>query len=518
MREAQRRAGVLLHLSSLPSPFGVGDLGPGAYRFVEFLAQAGITLWQILPFCPTEGGRGYSPYSASSAFAGNPLFISPELLVSMGLLMREDLVPLPPFREDRVAYDEVSQWKDRCLEAAFVRARRSSQITGEVRQFFHGQKAWLEDYALFSALKKHFGGLSWVAWPEPLRDREPQALEIQRQELARDIEREVFLQYLFFRQWGALRAFCSAKGLRILGDVPIFVDHDSADVWSHRSLFLLESDGAPSVVAGVPPDYFSPTGQRWGNPLYNWNTLRETSFRWWEDRLVHALCWCDELRIDHFRGFSACWTIPAQDRTAERGEWKAVPGEELFQHLKRRLGKLPFIAEDLGIITDDVRALMARFHLPGMKVLQFAFGGGFPENSYLPHNHVPECVIYTGTHDNNTTAGWFREEASDDVRKLLEEYLRYPVSAENVHEAFLHMAFSSVAHTAIVPAQDLFGFGSDARMNTPSVPRGNWTWRLPLGALSRDGALRLRHMLFLWGRLVHKSPYSGGEGGSRESA
>ena len=517
MPEAPRRAGVLLHLSSLPSPFGVGDLGPGAYRFVEFLVQAGMALWQILPFCPTEGGRGYSPYSASSAFAGNPLFISPELLVSMGLLTSEDLADVPSFPEHRVAYDEVAAWKGRCLDTAFVRARRSPQMTGEVRQFFHGQKAWLEDYALFSAIKKRFDGQPWVAWPKPLRDRDPDALEVQRQELALDMEREVFRQYLFFRQWGSLRAFCSAKGLRILGDVPIFVDHDSADVWSHRALFLLESDGLPSTVAGVPPDYFSPTGQRWGNPLYNWDALRETSFRWWEERLVHALCWCDELRIDHFRGFSACWSIPAQDSTAERGVWKTVPGEELFQHLKHRLGSLPFIAEDLGVITEDVRALMAQFHLPGMKVLQFAFGGGFPENPYLPHNHVPGCVIYTGTHDNNTTAGWFREEASEEVRKLLEEYLRYPVSEQNVHEAFLHMAFSSVARTAIVPAQDLFGLGSDARMNTPSVPLGNWAWRLSLGDLRREVALDLRHRLFLGGRLL-KTPYAGGDPSWRVSA
>jgi len=510
MRDTLRRAGVLLHLSSLPSPFGVGDLGPGAYRFVEFLAQAGMGLWQILPFCPTEGGRGNSPYSASSAFAGNPLFISPELLREMGLLTPEELAAVPSFSEDRVDYDGVFRWKARCLDAAFARARRSPQIAGEVRQFLHGQRTWLQDYALFSALKKHFDGLPWVAWPEALRDRDAVALEAKRQELAWDVEREIFLQYIFFRQWGSLRAFCSAKGVHILGDVPIFVDHDSADVWSHRDLFLLESDGSPSAVAGVPPDYFSPTGQRWGNPLYHWDNLRKTSFQWWEDRLVHALCWCDELRIDHFRGFSACWSIPAQDATAERGEWRPVPGEELFQHLKRRLGKLPFIAEDLGVITDDVRALMARFHLPGMKVLQFAFGGGFPENPYLPHHHVPDSVIYTGTHDNNTTAGWFREEASKEVRDLLAEYLRYPVTDRTVHEAFLHMAFSSVARTAIVPAQDIFGLGSEARMNTPSVPLGNWAWRLPIEFLRREGAQRLRRALFLGGRLA-KVPYGGGE-------
>lgn len=506
MHDRKRRAGVLLHLSSLPSRYGVGDLGPGAYRFVEFLAQAGMSLWQMLPFCPTEGGRGHSPYSASSAFAGNPLFISPELLINMGLLSPEDLATAPDFPEHTVLFEEVVPWKNRCFDVAFSRARRSSQIAGEVLQFLHGQRAWLQDYALFSVLKRHFNGAPWVAWPAPLRDRDPKALEFQRRALAMDLEREIFLQYLFFRQWGALRSFCAAKGIRILGDIPIYVDHDSADVWSHRSLFLLDSDGYPTAVAGVPPDYFSPTGQRWGNPLYDWSALRENSFRWWEDRLVHALCWCDELRIDHFRGFSACWSIPASDPTAEHGSWCPVPGEELFLHLKRRLGRLPFIAEDLGIITDDVRALMARFGLPGMKVLQFAFGDDFPENAYLPHHHTFSSVVYTGTHDNNTTVGWFREEASDPIRQLLAAYLRYPVSVETIHEAFLHMAFASVAETAIVPAQDIFGLGSEARMNKPSMATGNWRWRLVPRWLQRESSARIRRMLFLGGRLSTSGP------------
>ncbi len=495
-----REAGVLLHLSSLPSSCGIGDLGPGAYRFVEFLARSGMTLWQILPFCPTEEGRGNSPYSASSAFAGNPLFISLDFLVGMGLLETCDILPPVPFREDRVEYGKVTAWKNAVLGKAFEAALRSSQLMGEVAGFHKAQRHWLEDYALFSVLKKAYSGQPWTSWPESLRKRDPAVLAKARKELWRSVEEEIFRQYLFFRQWGALKSFCRGKGIELLGDLPIYVDHDSADVWAHQNLFDLDGEGHPNSVAGVPPDYFSETGQRWGNPLFRWGEKREELFSWWEARVAHLLCCCDRIRFDHFRGFFAFWSIPGTEPTAVRGTWRAGPGESLFLALRERFGRLPFVAEDLGVIPEDVRRGMERLGLPGMRVLLFAFAGFDAENPYLPHNHDRKTVVYSGTHDNNTSLGWFDREATPEEREALSDYLGFPLGREAVAAVFLRMALSSVAETAILPMQDILGLGREARMNRPGTVSRNWEWRVQGEHLSLPVSERLRRFLQLYGR------------------
>lgn len=495
-----REAGVLLHLSSLPSSCGIGDLGPGAYRFAEFLARSGVTLWQILPFCPTEEGRGNSPYSASSAFAGNPLFISLDFLVGMGFLEARDVLPMAPFREERVEYGKVTVWKNGVLEKAFTAASRSSRLMGEIAGFRKAQCHWLEDYALFSVLKKHYSGTPWTSWPEPLRGRDPETLRKAREELRGDVEEEIFRQYLFFRQWGALKSFCRGKNIDLLGDLPIYVDHDSADVWSHQELFELNEKGHPTSVAGVPPDYFSETGQRWGNPLFRWEEKREDLFRWWEERVAHLLCCCDRIRFDHFRGFFAFWSIPGEDTSAVRGIWRRGPGVSLFLALKERFGRLPFIAEDLGVITEDVRSGMDTLGLPGMRVLLFAFAGFDPENPYLPHNYDQRTVVYSGTHDNNTVRGWFSREAMPEEREALAAYLGLSPDEESVAEAFLRMALASVAETAILPMQDLLGLTGEARMNRPASTSGNWEWRLKKEALSPAASEKLRALLWRFGR------------------
>ena len=494
-----RASGVLLHPTSLPGRFGIGDLGPAAYAFADFLASAGQTYWQIMPLGPT--GYGDSPYSAFSAFAGNTLLVSPERLAERGLLADADLAGAPEFPEGRVEYGRVIDFKRALLEKAYgnFRGGGDAKLRADYEGFLQYAASWLDDYALFAALKDEHGGGSWHTWEEGAARRRPLALDAARSRLGERVEAQKFFQYLFFEQWLRLRAYCGERGVRLIGDMPIFVAHNSADVWAAPHLFKLREDGAPAAVAGVPPDAFSETGQLWGNPVYDWGRMREEGFRWWVARVRETLKLVDVVRLDHFRGFAAYWEVPAGHETAERGRWVEAPGRELFQTLRRELGDgLSIIAEDLGTITPDVHALRDEFRFPGMRVLQFAFGGD-PHDTHLPHNYVQDSVVYTGTHDNDTTAGWFE---SRDPRGAERDYaLRYLNSdGTEVHWDFIRAALSSVSRVSVVPAQDLLGLGSEARMNTPASAEGNWAWRLRGGALTAELGERLRRMTELYAR------------------
>lgn len=495
-----RAAGILLHPTSLPGPFGIGDLGPSAYRFVDWLAGSGCRLWQVLPLGPT--GYGNSPYQCFSAFAGNPYLISPELLVRDGLLSEADLNDRPSFPISRVDFGLLIPWKLSLLERAFQRFRAEPAVLRADFEAFCAENAsWLTDYALFMALKESEGDRAWVGWPEPLRRRRPSAIESARRELTVPLSRFSFYQFLFFRQWSALRTYANQKGVQIIGDIPIFVAHDSADVWAHPELFFLDEDGNPTVVAGVPPDFFSPTGQRWGNPLYRWDVHKETSYQWWVDRFRVALRLVDLVRLDHFRGFAGYYEIPAGHPTAEHGRWIPGPASDFFRVLQRSLTQdLPIIAEDLGVITPDVIALRHEFNLPGMKVLQFGFSG--PQNPFLPHNYSPHCVVYTGTHDNDTSRGWF-EAASPAERDFALRYLR--TNENDFVWDLIRAAWASVAVFAIVPMQDLLGLGGEARMNYPGRPDGNWEWRMDEAALAESARERLGELNYLYGRGDGKS-------------
>jgi 4-alpha-glucanotransferase len=487
-----RSSGILLHPTSLPSRFGVGDLGPEAYKFVDFLVEAGQSLWQVLPLGPT--GYGDSPYASYSAFAGNTLLISPERLVEDGLLDRADLEETPVGPVD---YGYAHEYKTKLLAQAYERFGNSDPA--EFEAFKRRQSLWLGDYALFRALKDEHGGAAWTEW---------NAIEGARERLKSQIEAHEFYQFLFFRQWNALRRYCHDRGIKIIGDFPIYVAHDSADVWINPEQFKLDADGKPLVVAGVPPDYFSSTGQFWGNPLYNWKRMEEDGFRWWIERVRAIFAMVDIARVDHFRGFAACWEIPGGDKTAERGEWVKTPGRELFNNIRKALGELPIIAEDLGVITDDVVALRDELGFPGMRVLQFGFGGDPKTSVDLPHNYVRNVVAYTGTHDNDTAAGWFDSVAGegsmrtaaeiDQQRQFCLHYLN--ASGEEIHWDFIRAIWASVADRAIAPLQDVLGLGNAARMNLPNSTDGNWSWRYEPGALTRPAAQRLRELTRVYGR------------------
>ena len=490
-----RTSGILLHPTSLPSPFGIGDLGPEAYKFVDFLASAGQTLWQVLPLGPT--GYGDSPYASYSAFAGNTLLISPERLVDDGLLGPADLEETAVGPID---YGYAHKLKDKLLARAFqnFKTADNTNLRSEFGAFCQ-TAGWLEDYALFRALKDHHGGSAWTEWSSVPNVRE---------RLEPQIEAHKFSQFLFFRQWSALRRYCHERRVKIIGDFPIFVAHDSADVWKNPEQFKLGADGRPLVVAGVPPDYFSATGQLWGNPLYNWERMQSDGFKWWIDRVRATLAMVDIARVDHFRGFAACWEIPASDKTAEHGKWVNTPGRELFNSIRQALGELPIIAEDLGVITSDVNALRDELGFPGMRVLQFGFGGDPKTSVDLPHNYVRSVVAYTGTHDNDTAAGWFNSvpgEGSmrtaaqiDEQRQFCLQYLN--TTGQEIHWDFIRAVWASVADRAIAPLQDVLGLGTEARMNLPNSNEGNWMWRFQPGVLTTDLALRLREFNRLYGR------------------
>ena len=491
-----RASGILLHPTSLPGPYGIGDFGLSAYRFVDVLAAAGQSYWQILPLGPT--GYGDSPYQTFSAFAGNPFLVSPQLLVKDGLLPASALEDAPSFPTDRVDYGSVIPYKRRLLQQAFAHYLRDAapEARRAVEDFAAANRSWLEPFALFMALKDAHDGRPWTEWEPDIAARDPAALARWDEQLAHDIQGHIYSQYLFFQQWARLKGYAAEKGVRIIGDAPIFVAHDSADCWAHRELFYLEPDGQPSIVAGVPPDYFSATGQRWGNPLYRWDVMAADGYAWWIERLRAVLATVDVLRLDHFRGFAGYWAIPGTAPTAETGVWEPGPGIPFFEAVERALGRLPIIAEDLGVITPDVVEMRDRFGLPGMKILQFAFGGG-ADNNDLPHNYTPNYVVYTGTHDNDTTAGWYATASPHE-----KEHLRAYANSDGVDPAWdlIRLAYASVADTAVVPLQDLLGLGNEARMNLPARAGGNWQWRYTDGALTDGLASRVAELARLYGR------------------
>jgi 4-alpha-glucanotransferase len=495
-----RAAGILLHPTSLPSSGGVGDFGPAAYQFVDFLASARQGLWQVLPLGPL--GYGNSPYSSTSAFAGNPLLISLERLAEHGWINLEKLDPAKSGLASGfgcVEYDQVFAHKMPLLfEAArnFVRTASGDASRGFER--FRAENGWwLDDFVLFDALRARHKLESWNQWPRELAHREPAALEKARQELADDIQIRGALQFAFYEQWRALRRYCSERAIRIVGDVAIFMNHDSADVWTNQELFRLNENLEPEVVAGVPPDFFSKTGQRWGNPLYHWDVMKQRGYQWWIQRLRWATQNCDYIRLDHFRGFDQFWEIPAGEATAVNGRWVDGPRDDLFLKLREALGGLPFFAEDLGYITPEVYALRERLQIPGMAVLQFGFGDE-GAHIYLPHRAEGK-VIYTGTHDNDTVAGWWRSGAAEHERRNAEAYVGR--CDDGIHWAFIRAALCSPASLSIIPLQDVLGLGSEARMNTPSLHGGNWRWRFDQGRLTSELAAKLAQLAELSDRL-----------------
>ena len=483
----KRSSGILMHPTSLPSRGGIGDLGPAAYEFVNWLAAAQQTLWQILPFGPV--GYGNSPYSCTSAFAGNVLMISLERLVERGYLDPARLSDLPD-GEAQVDFDTVRVLKLPLLREAARNFLHGARGAARARfdAFCSDNQWWLPDYTLFSVLREHFGDHPWTSWPEEIARRAPEALLQLRADLKDQLSLECFLQFAFFEQWKALRAYAAARGIRIIGDVAIFVSYDSVDVWTHPEIFRLRDDLSPEFVAGVPPDAFSETGQRWGNPLYNWDALKSRGYDWWVQRMRWAVETCDIVRLDHFRGYEACWEIPADEPTAINGHWTPGPNDDLFKVLRNELGKLPFIAEDLGYITPEVRALRKKLDIPGMKVMQFGFGNR-GAHIYLPHMFTVDSVVYTGTHDNNTTVGWWESDASETEKHWAIEYLGKV--DDGINWAFIRAAFASVSILAVIPVQDVLGLPGDARMNIPSQPGGNWSWRLRDGVLSSELANKL---------------------------
>ncbi len=503
-----RLSGILLHPTSLPGRFGIGDLGPSAYRFVDFLGETRQGLWQVLPLGPT--GFGDSPYQCFSAFAGNPLLVSPEKLVEDGLLSARDLAHLGPFGDDQVDFGAVIPAKRALLTRAFSSFEKKAPASlRESFEAFRGeQSSWLPDFALFMALKDQNGGWSWTRWEREIKTRRPSAVEKAREELAREIEIHEFVQYVFFRQWAALRAYAHSHGVAIMGDVPIFVAHDSADVWAHPGQFQLAADGSPAVQAGVPPDYFSATGQLWGNPLYRWDLMARTGYAWWIERFRSVLSLVDIVRLDHFRGFDAYWEVPGRDTTAVNGRWAKGPGAAFFEALEAALGQLPIVAENLGVITDEVEALRERFSLPGMAILQFAFGADSTASSFKPHNYPRNRVVYTGTHDNDTIVGWWSGGVGDSTRTPEEveeerEHCRFYLGTDGreIHWDFVRAVLASVADLAIIPLQDILGCGSEARMNLPGRPGGNWRWRFTWELVTPEARKRLKTMTEVYERV-----------------
>jgi 4-alpha-glucanotransferase len=491
-----------MHPTSLPSRGGIGDLGPAAYDFVDWLAAAKQTLWQVLPLGPA--GYGNSPYSCTSAFAGNVFMISLDRLAERGYLDPARLAQLS-VPENCVDFDCVHAQKLPLLREAARNFLQSAQ--GEARARYDAfcveNEWWVEDYALFAVLREHYGDHPWNSWPVPIARREPEALAQLRVDLKDSIGLERFLQFAFFEQWKALRAHCAERGIRIVGDVAIFVSYDSADVWTHPDIFRLNADLSPEVVAGVPPDAFSETGQRWGNPLYDWDALKSRGYDWWIQRMRWAVDTCDIIRLDHFRGYEAFWEIPADEPTAVNGHWSPGPNMDLFRVLKSALGKLPFIAEDLGYITPEVRELRRKLEIPGMKVMQFGFGDK-GAHIYLPQLFTEDCVVYTGTHDNDTTVGWWNNSASKLEKAWATEY--FGKVDDGINWAFMRSAFASVATLAVIPVQDVLGLDSDARMNIPSKPGGNWTWRLANDSLTPELAERLALLTEITDRDAPPSP------------
>jgi len=506
----QRSSGILLHPTSLPGRFGSGELGPEAYRFADFLAETGQGIWQVLPLGPT--GYGDSPYQCFSAFAGNPLLVSLERLVEAGDLMPGDLArDLPAFSESHVDFGLAAAYKLPLLKKAAenFNLRASPARRADFEDFCHQSAAWLDDYALFISLKGAHGGKAiWNEWGRDIGTRQPEALAVWQERLAAEMTGHRYTQYQFCRQWADLKEYCRVRGIQMMGDIPIFVAHDSADVWTHPELFHLDSHGNPAALSGVPPDYFSATGQLWGNPLYRWKAMAETGFAWWIERFRSALRLVDLIRLDHFRGFEGYWEIPAGETTAVNGRWVKGPGAPLFEAVQRALGDVPIVAETLGVITPEVTALRDRFGFPGMGILQFAFGNDPQAPDFKPHNYHRNFVVYTGTHDNDTTLGWWTSsDAGDSTRSAENVRQERAFAREYLHTdggemnwVLIRTALASVANLAIVPLQDVLGLGSEARMNVPARASGNWRWRFTTGQLTPEIAQLLRKMVRLYDR------------------
>ena len=491
-----RCSGILLHPTSLPGRYGIGDLGPEAYRFLDLLQDTRQSIWQVLPLGPT--GYGDSPYQCFSAFAGTPLLISPDLLVEQGHLTPADVSTVPDWPADQVDYGAVIKYKAGLLRRAFENYRREA---GRVEQadfsaFCARKRSWLDDYALFMSLKDAHQGAVWTSWEPELVTRQALAVVERVQALANDIEYHKYLQYQFFKQWSALKGYAGQLGIRIVGDIPIFVAHDSADVWADPHLFHLDEGGKPTVVAGVPPDYFSETGQLWGNPLYRWDRMAEAGFVWWIERFRSLLELVDIARLDHFRGFEAYWEVPATEKTAVRGQWVKAPGAALFEAVEKALGRLPIWAEDLGVITPGVVELRERFGFPGMRIFQFGFASDAAD-PFLPHNYVSHCVAYTGSHDNDTTRGWFNT-CTPEEREAVLTY--FGADGSDISWDFIRWLLASVADTAVMPLQEVLSLGTEARMNYPSRLGGNWSWRFRVDAVTPEAQKRLRVLTEAYGR------------------
>ena len=504
-----RSSGILLHFTSLPGRFGIGDFGPCAFEFADFLADSGQKLWQVLPINPT--GYGDSPYQCFSAFAGNPLLISLERLADQGLLQGADLANVPAFPDSSVDYGSVITYKMPILRLAaqvfFADASRSDRAAFE--RFCERSSSWLDDYALFMAVKDAHHGIIFTSWDPDIRRRDPNALRDWSGKLAPEIQAYKYWQFEFFRQWDQIKTYCQERAIRFMGDIPIYVAHDSADVWAHPDLFYLDEHGSPTVVSGVPPDYFSATGQLWGNPIYRWDVLAANGYKWWIERFRASLALFDMVRLDHFRGFESYWEVPGRETTAINGRWVKGPGENFLSALQNAFGGLPIVAENLGVITPPVEKLRHQFGLPGMSLLQFAFGTDPQGPSFRPHNYSRDLVAYTGGHDNDTTVGWWNSSAgadstrtSEDVRKehdFARAYLNFHDDAE-INWVMIRAVLASVADIAIVPLQDVLGLGTEARMNLPGRVSGNWKWRYRPGALNKDLSARLRSLAMLYDR------------------
>ncbi len=497
-----RCSGILLHPTSLRGPYGIGDLGAGAYRFVDWLEANGQTIWQVLPLGPTSYGD--SPYQTLSAFAGSSLLISLDRLVEDGLLTKGDLADAPPFPANSVDYGWVGPYHNQKLASAWrnFSGGADQSLRQDFERFVDENHFWLEDFALFVTLKTRHRLRPWVEWEREFRRRDPAALAYASANFAEQVNSERFRQWLFYRQWRALKQYAKSKGVRLFGDLPIFVAHDSADVWANQREYFLDEAGNSTVVAGVPPDYFSPTGQRWGNPLYRWEVMHADGYQWWIRRIRALLKLVDYIRIDHFRGFEAYWEIPASEATAVKGKWVKGPGAAFFEAIRAAMGELPIMAEDLGLITSGVEKLRDAFGFPGMKVLQFAWSD--PANPFLPHNHPVNCVVYTGTHDNNTTRGWWENEVDPGTRAFVKDYLGH--DAGNIVWDMARLGMRSAGRVFIMPMQDVLGLGATARLNTPGKAADNWTWRMPANALNHRGKDALLHITRLFQRHPDQQP------------
>lgn len=497
----KRSAGILLHITSLPSAYGIGDIGPEAHKFVDFLHQAKQTYWQLLPLTPIEKSQGYSPYSANSSVACSALLISPEKLMDDGLLSATDLDKAAVKNSGKVNFEEAEIIKGKLLKKAYGNFQRKKKDVGSFESFVRKEASWLNDFALYTALKQQFKSKPWYQWPDEFKFRKAGAIKKAREDLKDTIEFIKWQQFIFIKQWAELKAHCEKFNIQLFGDLPFYVSYDAADVWSHPDIFSLDENLNAKGIAGVPPDYFNADGQLWGMPVFNWKVLKQTRYDWWIQRLKKNVELFDVVRLDHFRAFADYWDVPASEKTAKNGQWKRGPGADFFNTVKKELGHLPFIAEDLGDINEPVYALRDKYKLPGMKILQFAFSDNVGQSSYIPHNYTGNFIVYSGTHDNNTTRGWYRKDIGKTEKKNINDYLGKKVNENTIHIELSRLAYASVANIAIIPMQDVLGLDETARINTPASVKNNWIWRLRNNQISKDIANELAGWVTLFNRL-----------------